>query len=90
MIPGKAAANTHRLRVGDRILSVNGMDVTKASHTDAVTALKEAIGELVLEVKHEPLPKGYQVSHTFKFKRKKTVHKVVLAAMIFYVKSGIY
>ena len=32
IIPGKAAAATGKLRMGDRILSVNGVDIRKASH----------------------------------------------------------
>lgn len=49
-----------RLRIGDRILKVNGRDVSKASHQDAVQALLEPTPELILTVQHDPPPKGLQ------------------------------
>ncbi len=49
-----------RLRIGDRILKVNGRDVSKASHQDAVQALLEPTAELILTVQHDPPPKGLQ------------------------------
>lgn len=33
------AAESKRLRIGDRILKVNGIDVEKAKHNDAVTVI---------------------------------------------------
>ena len=49
-----------RLRIGDRILKVNGRDVSKATHQDAVQALLEPTAELILTVQHDPPPKGLQ------------------------------
>lgn len=49
-----------RLRIGDRILKVNGRDISKASHQDAVQALLEPTPELILTVQHDPPPKGLQ------------------------------
>jgi protein scribble len=54
------AAKTMRLRIGDRILKVNGRDISKASHQDAVQALLEPTPELILTVQHDPPPKGLQ------------------------------
>ncbi|CAD5235472.1 unnamed protein product [Bursaphelenchus xylophilus] len=53
-----AAAQTQRLRVGDRILSVNGIDLTKAKHAEAVQTLKNSGQLLKLGVSHDPQPKG--------------------------------
>ena len=36
VIPEGVASRTQRLRIGDRILKVNGRDVSKATHQDAV------------------------------------------------------
>ena len=59
---GGQAARTGKIRIGDRLLAVNGVDVTKASHKDAVNALLEPPNEVTLTVLHEPLPKGWQVN----------------------------
>lgn len=49
---GLAAEQTGNLYVGDAILSVNGEDLTKATHDDAVKALKRSGRDVVLEVKY--------------------------------------
>ena len=61
IIPGGAAANTNKLRMGDRILSVNGVDIRKASHQDAVLALLSKKDSMHMTVQHDPLPSGFQV-----------------------------
>ncbi|KAI1712160.1 PDZ domain (Also known as DHR or GLGF) domain-containing protein [Ditylenchus destructor] len=62
------AAKSRRLRVGDRILTVNGKDVSKARHNEAVEALKNSGQTLRISVKHEPQPKGLKEAT---FKRRK-------------------
>jgi C-terminal processing protease CtpA/Prc len=47
--------------MGDRILKVNGEDVTKSSHQEAVQKLLKPGDEIVLSIQHDPLPDGYQV-----------------------------
>ncbi|KAE8576638.1 hypothetical protein XENTR_v10004268 [Xenopus tropicalis] len=49
---GLAADLTGSLYVGDAILSVNGVDLSEATHDDAVQALKKTGKEVVLEVKY--------------------------------------
>ncbi|XP_053568704.1 alpha-1-syntrophin [Bombina bombina] len=49
---GLAADLTGALYVGDAILSVNGADLSEATHDDAVQALKKTGKEVVLEVKY--------------------------------------
>ncbi|XP_042109884.1 protein scribble homolog isoform X11 [Ovis aries] len=46
------------LRVGDRILAVNGQDVREATHQEAVSALLRPCLELVLLVRRDPPPPG--------------------------------
>ncbi|XP_054982129.1 protein scribble homolog isoform X1 [Sorex araneus] len=46
------------LRVGDRILAVNGQDVRGATHQEAVGALLRPCLELVLLVRRDPPPPG--------------------------------
>ncbi|XP_070248613.1 protein scribble homolog isoform X8 [Myotis yumanensis] len=46
------------LRVGDRILAVNGQDVQEATHQEAVSALLRPCLELVLLVRRDPPPPG--------------------------------
>lgn len=48
--------------MGDRILAVNGEDVTQSSHQDAVMALLKPGDEITLKIQHDPLPDGFQVS----------------------------
>lgn len=61
MVPGGTAAACGKLRVGDRILKVNGTDVTQATHQEAVMELLRPGDNIVLSVRHDPLPEGYQV-----------------------------
>lgn len=48
--------------MGDRILKVNGTDVTQATHQEAVMELLRPCDEIKLTVQHDPLPVGFQVS----------------------------
>ena len=61
VVPGGIAARSGKLRMGDRILKVNGEDVTKSSHHEAVLKLLRPGDEVVLTIQHDPLPEGYQV-----------------------------
>jgi protein scribble len=61
VVPGGIAARSGKLRMGDRILKVNGEDVTKSSHQEAVRQLLKPGDEIVLTIQHDPLPEGYQV-----------------------------
>ena len=62
MTVGGAAERAGRLRVGDRLLAVNGRPVDGASHEQAVLALLEPCLSMTLRVRHDPLPAGWQVS----------------------------
>ncbi|XP_074492726.1 inaD-like protein isoform X2 [Sebastes fasciatus] len=44
------AAKTHRLKVGDRIVSINSQSVDGLSHSDVVTMLKNSYGNISLQV----------------------------------------
>ncbi|NWI21569.1 INADL protein, partial [Crypturellus soui] len=44
------AARTQRLKVGDRIVSINGQPLDGLSHADAVNLLKNAFGSIILQV----------------------------------------
>ncbi|CAB3986484.1 scribble homolog isoform X1, partial [Paramuricea clavata] len=57
IVPNGAASNTN-LRVGDRILAVNGKDMTRSTHHDAVTALISNVSSIKLLVRHDPPPPG--------------------------------
>uniref|UniRef100_A0A673UMH6 PDZ domain-containing protein n=1 Tax=Suricata suricatta TaxID=37032 RepID=A0A673UMH6_SURSU len=46
------------LRVGDRILAVNGEDIREATHQEAVSALLRPCLELLLLVRRDPPPPG--------------------------------
>lgn len=48
--------------MGDRILKVNGTDVTNATHQECVVELLRAGDEISLFIQHDPLPIGFQVS----------------------------
>lgn len=61
-MPGGIAALSGKLRMGDRILKVNGADVTQATHQEAVMELLHPCDEIKLTVQHDPLPPGFQVN----------------------------
>ncbi|XP_027146407.1 multiple PDZ domain protein-like [Larimichthys crocea] len=44
------AAKTHRLKVGDRIVNINGQSVDGLSHSEVVTLLKNSYGNISLQV----------------------------------------
>ncbi|CAH8478652.1 unnamed protein product [Schistosoma intercalatum] len=52
-----AALNTG-LRIGDRVLKVNGVDLRHATHDEAVQALIQPVKELQLDVRRDPPPPG--------------------------------
>ncbi|KAK6629848.1 hypothetical protein RUM43_003668 [Polyplax serrata] len=60
LVPGGIAASCGKIRFGDRILKVNGEDVTPLSHQDVVMSLLKPGNELQLTLRHDPLPKGFQ------------------------------
>lgn len=58
IIPNSPAGRSQRLRIGDRILSVNNTDIRAAKHRTAVEALKQGEKTVRLLVIHEPQPPG--------------------------------
>ncbi|KAM3728313.1 Protein lap1 [Dirofilaria immitis] len=52
------AGRSQRLRIGDRILSVNNINIRSAKHQTAVEALKQSDRIVRLLVIHEPQPPG--------------------------------
>ncbi|KAK2512499.1 hypothetical protein Q9233_016251 [Columba guinea] len=58
----RGLASRSGLRVGDRILEVNGTDLRHATHQEAVTALLSSAQELTVLVRRDPPPPGMQVS----------------------------
>ncbi|XP_052763197.1 protein scribble homolog isoform X7 [Mya arenaria] len=59
IIPDGAASKTN-LHIGDRILEVNGRNMTSATHQEAVMALIAPTYEIRVKVRHDPPPKGLQ------------------------------
>ncbi|XP_064597136.1 LOW QUALITY PROTEIN: protein scribble homolog [Liolophura sinensis] len=55
IVPDGAAAKT-KLKIGDRVLSVNGKDITTCTHQEAVMALISPAFEINLIVRHDPPP----------------------------------
>ncbi|XP_061704720.1 protein lap4 isoform X8 [Cydia pomonella] len=60
VVPGGVAARSGKLRMGDRLLRVNGNELTGATHRDAVQLLLQPGPTLTLSVRHDPLPLGFQ------------------------------
>uniref|UniRef100_A0A5S6R0M0 PDZ domain-containing protein n=1 Tax=Trichuris muris TaxID=70415 RepID=A0A5S6R0M0_TRIMR len=58
VVPDGAAGRTGKLRLGDRLLAVNGKDMSAATHHAAVSSLMASSAEVLLTVRHEPLPSG--------------------------------
>lgn len=65
IVPGGIAELSGKLRMGDRILKVNGTDVTQATHQEAVMELLRPCDDINLTVQHDPLPAGFQVKIYF-------------------------
>lgn len=59
IVPEGPASRTC-LRVGDRLLRVNGVDVTMLSHDECVDELKRNANQVTLTVSHDPQPPGLQ------------------------------
>ncbi|XP_049871251.1 protein lap4 isoform X4 [Pectinophora gossypiella] len=60
VVPGGVAARSGKLRMGDRLVRVNGHELTGATHRDAVQLLLQPGPTLTLSVRHDPLPPGFQ------------------------------
>ncbi|XP_041968097.1 protein lap4 isoform X17 [Aricia agestis] len=60
VVPGGVAARSGKLRMGDRLLAVNGTPLAGAAHRDAVQLLLQPGPTLALTVRHDPLPAGFQ------------------------------
>uniref|UniRef100_A0A0N5BLJ9 Protein lap1 n=1 Tax=Strongyloides papillosus TaxID=174720 RepID=A0A0N5BLJ9_STREA len=56
--PNSPAAYCGKLRIGDRILSVNDKDIRNAKHKDAVDILKGSGPVIKMGILHEPQPSG--------------------------------
>ena len=59
--PGSAAHADGRLQAGDRIIAVNGTDITGFSHNQASDVLRKAGGVVRLKVIRDDTPEGLEV-----------------------------
>ncbi|KAF6029779.1 SCRIB [Bugula neritina] len=59
IVAGGTASQTP-LRIGDRILTVNGRDISEATHAEAVRTLIEPSYQILLKIRHDPPPYGLQ------------------------------
>ncbi|XP_047532072.1 protein lap4-like isoform X9 [Vanessa atalanta] len=60
VVPGGVAARSGKLRMGDRLVKVNGAELPGATHRDAVQLLLQPGPTLTLSVRHDPLPPAFQ------------------------------
>ena len=67
MVPNGVASKSGKLRLGDRLLKVNGKPLIGVTHSEAVQLLLQPAQQLTLTVRHDPMPKGYQVLFDFFF-----------------------
>ncbi|KAJ0177817.1 hypothetical protein K1T71_006690 [Dendrolimus kikuchii] len=58
--PGGVAARSGKLRMGDRLVKVNGHELAGVTHREAVQRLLQPGPTLALTVRHDPLPQGFQ------------------------------
>ena len=59
--PGGSAAATGKLRIGDKILQVGGVNIEGMSHDEVVDWLISQEGNIEILVRHEPQPKELTV-----------------------------
>lgn len=57
------AARSGKLRMGDRLVRVNGTPLAGVTHREAVSLLLQPGPSLCLSVRHDPLPDDFQVRH---------------------------
>lgn len=67
IVPDSLAAQSGRLRVGDRVEKVNGTPVADLSHQQVVQLMIQAGSQLTLHVFHETLPKVTFFTMLFQF-----------------------
>ncbi|CAD6994877.1 unnamed protein product [Ceratitis capitata] len=60
VVPDGIAHKSGKLRMGDRILKVNDVDISHATHQDAVMELLKPGDDIKLTIQHDPLPPGFQ------------------------------
>lgn len=58
VIPHGTAGKTGRLRIGDRLLKINGKEIVNWTHPEVVRALCEPAQQIILTVRHDPQPEG--------------------------------
>lgn len=84
--PGGVAARSGKLRIGDRLVKVNGHDMAGVTHREAVQRLLQPGPTLALTVRHDPLPQGFQVSILKNLHIPAKVHFIHLYTKIYYRK----
>ncbi|XP_054739490.1 uncharacterized protein LOC129245338 isoform X11 [Anastrepha obliqua] len=60
IVPDGIAHKCEKLRMGDRILKVNDVDISRATHQEAVMELLKPGDDIKLTIQHDPLPPGFQ------------------------------
>ncbi|XP_067616409.1 uncharacterized protein scrib isoform X4 [Eurosta solidaginis] len=60
IVPDGIAHKCGKLRMGDRILKVNDVDISRATHQEAVMELVQPGDDIKLTIQHDPLPPGFQ------------------------------
>ncbi|XP_049304451.1 uncharacterized protein LOC105222614 isoform X6 [Bactrocera dorsalis] len=60
VVPDGIAHKCGKLRMGDRILKVNDVDISRATHQEAVMELLKPGDDIKLTIQHDPLPPGFQ------------------------------
>ena len=58
VIPQGTAGRSGRLRIGDRLLKINGNEVSDWTHHEVIRALSEPSQQIILTVRHDPPPEG--------------------------------
>ncbi|EFX82781.1 hypothetical protein DAPPUDRAFT_30665, partial [Daphnia pulex] len=58
VIPQGTAGRSGRLRIGDRLLKINGKEISDWTHHEVIRALSEPSQQIILTVRHDPQPEG--------------------------------
>ncbi|XP_057369506.1 protein lap4-like [Daphnia carinata] len=58
VIPQGTAARSGRLRIGDRLLKINGNEVSDWTHHEVIRTLSQPSQQIILTVRHDPQPEG--------------------------------
>ncbi|XP_039952603.1 uncharacterized protein LOC120769560 isoform X5 [Bactrocera tryoni] len=89
VVPDGIAHKCGKLRMGDRILKVNDVDISRATHQEAVMELLKPGDDIKLTIQHDPLPPGFQIEVEILQTEEITISKAEGERLGMHIKGGL-